>query len=239
MTFYINYFQDLLIDTFYEINKLKTDITIGNKQPTAAQKASSNRHTNILHLLTAFNQFEWRVPLLWSNLTDSIINNMSHTNKAIREIMPNCAILAVTNEIDYTCLINDRDLPNLLACKNGNKNAYDDNFNKFIDQIESKLIKAIELYEIVNSDNCTSELRKEMQRNYIDELLSAVNFLQTLLNWLILYLSRSLQPLNLEIMRLIPSVHFSTLSEFYLQKLIYIIPIHIFHFLLSYARWTE
>lgn len=78
MTFYLNYFQDLMIDVFYEISKSK----IENKpKPTAKQ-------INVLNLLGTLNQFEWRIPLLWSNLTDSFLLNMSHPNKSIRELMP-------------------------------------------------------------------------------------------------------------------------------------------------------
>lgn len=67
-----------MIDVFYEINKFKSD---SKQKPTLKQ-------TNILNLLTAFNQFEWRIPLLWSNITDPFITNMSHTSKSVRELMP-------------------------------------------------------------------------------------------------------------------------------------------------------
>jgi len=127
--------------------------------------------------------------------------------------------MAITSDIDYTRIVNpDKSATNGERSSKSNLDKptndnsfitnykYDDNFNKFISQIEIKLLRAIELYDLIHDDN-NSEIKKEMQRNHIDELLSCANFLQTLLNFLILYLSRSLQPLNLEIMRLIPSVN--------------------------------
>ena len=125
--------------------------------------------------------------------------------------------MAFGSEIDYTKIVsrnrtnlnnlddlppNNKTDPNDLVCNF----KYDDTFNKFISQIEMKLLRAIELHDTVNDENASAETKKEMQRNNIDELLSSANFLQTLLNFLILFLTRSLQPLNLEIMRLIPSV---------------------------------
>lgn len=233
MTFYINYFQDLMIDVFYELNKLKSADNKNQKSSSASSSSSLTRHACVVNLLTAFNQFEWRVPLLWANLTDSIIANMSHANKLVRELMPNVAIVAVTNEIDFNCcLLLNREAnkfkPNSfvdLAENNKNynnnlKHFDDDNLNKFITQIEIKLLKCLEVYELVHGDNCSAELKKERQRNNIDELLSSANFLNSLLNWLIVYLSRSLQPLNLEIIRLIPAVNITfliNLTKFFLM----------------------
>lgn len=126
--------------------------------------------------------------------------------------------MAFGSEIDYTKIVsrNRTNLNNLDDFPPNTKTTdpndlvcnfkYDDTFNKFIGQIEMKLLRAIELHDTVNDENASAETKKEMQRNNIDELLSSANFLQTLLNFLILFLTRSLQPLNLEIMRLIPSV---------------------------------
>lgn len=120
--------------------------------------------------------------------------------------------MAVSNEINYSYILKSEEI-NLDTNQNRELSTTEeltntvnyDNFNKFISQIEIKLLRSIELYDIVQDDD-SNEMNKEMQRNHIQELLSSANFLQTMLNWLILYLSRSLQPLNLEIMRLIPSV---------------------------------
>lgn len=130
--------------------------------------------------------------------------------------------MAFGSEIDYTKIVsrNRTNLNKLYDSPSNINNTtdsndlvcnfkYDDTFNKFISQIEMKLLRAIELHDTVNDENASAETKKEMQRNNIDELLSSANFLQTLLNFLILFLTRSLQPLNLEIMRLIPSVSFS------------------------------
>lgn len=127
--------------------------------------------------------------------------------------------MAITSDIDYTCILNRKNIgeksssrSSLDRLSNDNYSIgpynykYDDNFNKFISQIEMRLLKSIDLHDLINDDS-NMEVKKELQRNNIDELLAGANFLQTLLNFLILYLSRSLQPLNLEIMRLIPSVN--------------------------------
>lgn len=128
-------------------------------------------------------------------------------------------MMAFASEIDYSRVIQDapfnRELSDRLA---GSDEVicnfkYDDNFNKFIGQIEIKLLRAIELHDTCNDETASAELKKEMQRAHIDELLASANFLQTLLNFLILYMSRSLQPLNLEIIRLIPSVRVFFISS--------------------------
>lgn len=123
-------------------------------------------------------------------------------------------MMAFASEVDYSRVIQDapfnRELSDRLIIGSDEEAIcnfkYDDNFNKFIGQIEMKLLRAIELHDTCNDETASVELKKEMQRAHIDELLASANFLQTLLNFLILYLSRSLQPLNLEIIRLIPSV---------------------------------
>lgn len=76
MTFYLNYLQDYLIDVFYEINKLKSDM----------KQKPSFKQTNFLQILTCLGQFEWRIPLFWSNILDSLVLNMGHSYKLIREI---------------------------------------------------------------------------------------------------------------------------------------------------------
>lgn len=80
------------------------------------------------------------------------------------------------------------------------------NLNRLVSLVEERVKHSIELYTSVNSDKNSDSNRKELQRNKIDELLSSANFFQTFLNWLILYSTRSLQPLNLQIVRLIPLV---------------------------------
>lgn len=138
-------------------------------------------------------------------------------------------MMAITSDIDYTCILNRKNIggeksssrSSLDRLSNDNYSIspynykYDDNFNKFISQIEMRLLKSIDLHDLINDDS-NMEVKKELQRNNIDELLAGANFLQTLLNFLILYLSRSLQPLNLEIMRLIPSVNSIDLLDRYL-----------------------
>ena len=78
MTFYINYFQDLLIDLYYDLVKFKAE----NKQKP------SFKQSNILQLMISLNQFVCRMPFFWNNQIEPLIEQMSHSNKIIREIIP-------------------------------------------------------------------------------------------------------------------------------------------------------
>ena len=71
MTFYLNYFKNLIFDTFNDLNRQKTE----------KKYASSLKQTNRLQLLACMNQFEWRIPLFWDYLTQSLFENMDHPNK--------------------------------------------------------------------------------------------------------------------------------------------------------------
>ncbi len=73
MTFYLKYFTDLTTKVFGPAG-VKQDSSI-----------TSFQQTSYLQLISALNQFEWRIPTFWSNLFDMFLNNMSHPYKAIRE----------------------------------------------------------------------------------------------------------------------------------------------------------
>lgn len=77
MTFYLNYFQDLFLKVLIDL-----------KMNSIENKKSSFEPTNILQLLTAFAQFEWRIPSFWNGLLTAFEENMSNTNKSVREILP-------------------------------------------------------------------------------------------------------------------------------------------------------
>ena len=180
-----------MIDIFYDIVKLKTDRT---------QKPSF-KQTNALNILTAFNQFEWRIPFFWLNMIESFVDHMGHSNKIVREIIPTCIMLTVNNDMDYSFklpyYINDIEVNSLFRFKM-------DNLNQLITKLEIKLSAAIELHEKITDDNL--ENKKEIQRDNVDVMIYSMNLVQSTLNWLVAYISRSLQPLNFEIMRLIPLV---------------------------------
>ena len=80
---------------------------------------------------------------------------------------------------------------------------------KFIDNVESKLEEAIELFEIIGDKN-SEERMKEIQRQRINEFISNLNYVQTLVNWLFSFTSRSIQPFNKQILRIIEMVRYST-----------------------------
>lgn len=75
--------------------------------------------------------------------------------------------------------------------------------NTLVDQIESKLEKAIELFEKIGD---VAEKNKAMQMSHLNEFISALNFLQSVLDWLFSYESKALQPYNSAIARLVSLV---------------------------------
>ncbi len=191
MTFYINYFQDFMIDLFYDIAKFKAD----------KSHKPSFKQTNALHILTSFNQFEWRIPFFWLNMIESFVDHMGHSNKLIRELMPPCLMLTVSNDMDYSFKLpynpNELEINSLYKYKM-------DNLNQLVTKLEMKLSAAIELHDKMNDESL--ENKKEIQRDNIDVMIYSMNLVQSTLNWIVAYISRSLQPLNFVILRLIPLV---------------------------------
>jgi hypothetical protein len=119
------------------------------------------------------------------------------------------------NDIDYSKIVKAERSSSRSRSSFNLNNAIPNNLDHFIDMVEKKLNESIELYDSIHSDKSSNDKsRKELQRSKIDELISSANFFQTLLNWLIMFTTRSLQPLNLQILRLIPLVCFEfNLSE--------------------------
>ena len=117
--------------------------------------------------------------------------------KSLRELLPRCSILAVINDIDNTKIVEENVSQSSSTQANGSTN-----LAMFIDLVEKRLKESIELYNAVHGGN--DKNRKELQRSKIDDLLASANFFQTLLNWLIEFATRSLQPLNMQTLRLIP-----------------------------------
>ena len=95
------------------------------------------------------------------------------------------------------------------------------NLNRFIDLIEIKLNESIELHDLINENSADEKMKKELQRANIENLLSSANFFQTLLNWLILFTTRSLQPLNLQILRIIPLVNNHIFLQVFIRSYLY------------------
>lgn len=159
------------------------------------KQKSSVQISCCLYLLTAFNQLEWRVPLLWQNVFNSYLNNMSHPYKTIRETVTSFLYFATANDVDYSIIFNNTVNFNL---QHQTKNM--SSLNKLVSHIQSKLEKSVELFEVIGD---VSEKNKAVQMSNLNEFISSLNFLQSTLDWLFSYESKALQPYNTELARLI------------------------------------
>ena len=84
-----------------------------------------------------------------------------------------------------------------------------ENLNKFINFLEAKLVQAIELFDFVSEDNIDSASNEKETKNYnTSQHLEAVNFLQTTFSLFGFYLLKSYQPINPEVIRIIPQVNY-------------------------------
>ena len=91
---------------------------------------------------------------------------------------------------------------------------------KFVVFCQLKLEETIELFEIIG-DKSQDEKLKEIQRLRINEFISSLSFSQTLINWHLSYMSRSLQALNPQILYLLPKV-LNILSKIIITNLIFL-----------------
>jgi hypothetical protein len=67
MSFYITYLKELAFKKLLE------------------NQSSSFQRTSSLHFLKAMNQFEWRLPSVFSQLHTMLLIQMNHPYKAVRE----------------------------------------------------------------------------------------------------------------------------------------------------------
>jgi hypothetical protein len=79
------------------------------------------------------------------------------------------------------------------------------NLRKFVDFVQDKLTKAIELFDVVNEETIDGNVQDKTTYNS-EEHLSAINFLQSLFTWIGYYVMKSYQPINKELIRLIPQL---------------------------------
>ena len=106
--------------------------------------------------------------------------------------------MCLINHIDYSISININKQFNTEDFKN---------LNQFVSFVEEKLNSAIELFEKVSEDTIDAAATDVSAKAYsTDEHLSAINLLQSVFSWLGYYMVKSYQPINLEIIRLIPQV---------------------------------
>lgn len=82
------------------------------------------------------------------------------------------------------------------------------NMNKFINYLEVKLNQAIELFDLVTIEQTEENGEKEEKSDYKTvQHQSSINFLQTLFSWFGYYIYKSYQPINIEVIRIIPQVN--------------------------------
>lgn len=112
-----------------------------------------------------------------------------------------CAVLSVSNEVSF-----EKNFQK--ASYKKNNSTITGNIAKFVEQVLIKLNDIIKLYNQINDESLSKETRKDIQRFKIDQLISNTNFVQTLLNWYILYITKGLEPLNLETINILSKVDF-------------------------------
>ena len=202
LTFYMNYFGDLVRKMLFK-NKEDNDFVIIN--PTDPANPSSFQQTTCLSLVAALSQLEWRAQLFWSNLVDLFQANMNHPYKAIREKIGACLTLYYVNEMDYSLGIRIRQEDDFQLVLNEFKM---ENLKRFVDFLEMKLKQAIELFEFVKEENIddTSSAAAVVELEYTksQQHMSAVVFLQTVFSFFGYYMMKCSQPMNRELLRLVP-----------------------------------
>ncbi|RNA03229.1 proteasome activator complex subunit 4B-like [Brachionus plicatilis] len=188
LTFYLNYFKNL---AFRILPNSDQDASESSSTSTSFQQ------TSCLQFLIAFSQVEWRAPEFWASLIDLFLNNMSHPYKSVREKIGFCLALSHVTDVDYSASINSSS--NIQKNKNQMKN-----MKRFIDYLEKRLDKGIELFSSV-SDSVEDEAAK-LADSKSPQHQSAINCLQTIFAWFGYYIYKSYQPVNRHIIRLIPQL---------------------------------
>ena len=121
-----------------------------------------------------------------------------------------CISACLIKEIDYSTSIERS------TNKQNIKPTKLESLNKFISFLESKLNQAIELFDFVseeNIDSTSANTNDKDSKNYnSSQHLAAVNFLQSTFSLFGFYLLKSYQPINPEVIRIIPQVR--RLSEY-------------------------
>jgi hypothetical protein len=85
--------------------------------------------------------------------------------------------------------------------------------HKFINFLEAKANQAIELFDFASEDNIdkvqngTGSTEKETQNYSSPQHLDAINFLQSTFYWFYYYVMNCFQPINHEMLRIVPQVY--------------------------------
>lgn len=155
MFFYINYLKDLIITKLDE------------------EQSSTFQRSSCLYLVKSINQFEWRIPKIWTELYDALIKKMNNPYKVIREKLAHCVAFS---------LLFDVDLPN--QSKSPIKSP---KVSQFFEFVSVELDKAIDLFKNID-DKSPHKLS--------DEHKNAINFVQTFISAFLTYLARTMNPIN-------------------------------------------
>jgi hypothetical protein len=107
--------------------------------------------------------------------------------------------LATANSIDFSIKVG---VINNIASKKLDEKFY---FNDFLKFLDLKISEAISLFDIIGDKNNDEKL-KEIQRQRINEFISSLNFIQTMLNWFYSSMSKSVQPLDSKILMIFQKV---------------------------------
>lgn len=121
--------------------------------------------------------------------------------KIILYIFLRLSVMAISSELTYNKKFL---LDSSYNCSNPNQEV--NNLFKIISLIESKLNQSIDLHDLIHDEKVSAESKKELKRTKLDELLTSGNFFQSLINWFILFITKSLEPFNQTIIKLLPMV---------------------------------
>ena len=80
--FYINYLKDLVVRKLDE------------------EQSSTFQRSSCLYLIKAINQFEWRIPKIWTELYNALKQKMNSPYKVIREKTAHCIAFSMLFDVD-------------------------------------------------------------------------------------------------------------------------------------------
>ena len=116
-------------------------------------------------------------------------------------IYSRCLSLCSINHIDYSVCIASS-IP-----RNDTTSNKSDNLIKIVDLIDSKLNKYIELFDqVVDTDSNSNDAVSKQNNPSDKEHLEAINFLQSTFDWFPFYVMKSYQPINCDLLRIIPQI---------------------------------
>ncbi|RMZ98656.1 proteasome activator complex subunit 4-like [Brachionus plicatilis] len=117
-------------------------------------------------------------------------------NEIKNYIIKGCAVLSISNEVSFG--------KNFQNASYGTQNSSSfKNIPKFVETVVQKLNDCIQLYDQIHDQTLSNDARKDIQRLKINQIISNTNFIQTLLNWYILLITKGLEPLNFETLRIL------------------------------------